>query len=76
MGKKGAFLIRFSSRDPGCFAITTLAKDGKLKHYKVLHKPGLAFLVGKIETNSLDEIVTKYALVLSCVFFFLPPFSF
>jgi len=57
---KGDFLIRFSSRDPGCYAITTRAKDGNLKHYKILHKPGLQYLIGKIECSTLDEISTKY----------------
>lgn len=61
VGRKGAYLVRFSSRDPGCFAITTLAKDSKLKHYKVLHRPGAGYLVGKIETHTLEELVTKYA---------------
>jgi hypothetical protein len=58
--KKGFFLVRFSASDPGAFAITSLAKDGKLKHYKILHKPGLSYLIGQIEATSLDEIVTKY----------------
>jgi len=60
VGRKGAYLVRFSSRDPGCYAITTIAKDSKLKHYKVLHKPGAGYLVGKIETHTLEELVTKY----------------
>lgn len=67
VGRKGAYLVRFSSRDPGCFAITTLAKDSKLKHYKVLHRPGAGYLVGKIETHTLEELVTKYAPPSSCV---------
>jgi hypothetical protein len=33
--KKGTFMFRFSSRDPGHFAITTLDKDNVIKHYKV-----------------------------------------
>jgi len=58
--KKGFFLVRFSSTDAGCYAITSLAKDGKLKHYKIVHKPGQPYMIGKIEASTLDEIVTKY----------------
>jgi len=58
--RKGFFLVRFSMSDPGCFAVTSLAKDGKLKHYKILHKAGSTYQIGKIEAVSLDEIVTKY----------------
>ena len=76
--KKGTFLVRFSSRDPGnkeplslaflpltatctgCFAISVVSQGGRLKHYRVYHKPGLKYLIGKTECSSLEEIVEKY----------------
>jgi len=54
------FLIRFSARDPGCYAISTVAENKKVKHFRVYHKPGLKFLIGKTEVDSLKEIVKKY----------------
>jgi len=59
-GKKGLFLVRFSSRDPGCYAITVLSQGGKLKHFRIYHRPGLDFLIGKTECKSLDDIISKY----------------
>jgi len=59
-GKKGTFLVRFSARDPGCFAISVVSQGGRLKHYRIYHKPGLDYLIGKTECSSLNEIVTKY----------------
>eukprot|EP00007_Cunea_sp_BSH-02190019_P005479 CAMPEP_0174229626 /NCGR_PEP_ID=MMETSP0417-20130205/530_1 /TAXON_ID=242541 /ORGANISM="Mayorella sp, Strain BSH-02190019" /LENGTH=538 /DNA_ID=CAMNT_0015307187 /DNA_START=310 /DNA_END=1923 /DNA_ORIENTATION=+ len=58
--KKGAFLVRFSARDPGSFAITALGSGGKVKHFRVYHKPNLKYLIGKTECDSLDQIITKY----------------
>lgn len=57
--KKGTFLVRFSS-DPGSYAITALSQGGRLKHFRIYHKPGLDFLIGKAECKSLDEIIHKY----------------
>eukprot|EP00027_Filamoeba_sp_ATCC50430_P018551 CAMPEP_0168567218 /NCGR_PEP_ID=MMETSP0413-20121227/14878_1 /TAXON_ID=136452 /ORGANISM="Filamoeba nolandi, Strain NC-AS-23-1" /LENGTH=511 /DNA_ID=CAMNT_0008599375 /DNA_START=169 /DNA_END=1704 /DNA_ORIENTATION=+ len=57
----GTFLARFSARDPGCYAISTLGEGNKVKHYRVYHKPGLKFMIGKTEVNSIQEIVTKYS---------------
>lgn len=58
--KKGTFLVRFSSRDPGCYAISTMSQGGRLKHFRIYHKPGLDYLIGKTECPSLEAIVTKY----------------
>ena len=45
----------------GCYAISTVSQGGRLKHYRVYHKPNLDYLIGKIECDSLNTIVTKYA---------------
>jgi len=58
--KKGSFLVRFSSREPGSYAITVMSASGKLKHYRVYHKPGLQYLIGKMECASLHEIINNY----------------
>lgn len=57
--QKGCFLVRFSS-DPGSYAITSLSQGGRLKHFRIYHKPGLDYLIGKAECK---------------VFFFLVLFS-
>ena len=58
--KKGTFLIRFSSRDPGCYAVSVVSKGSKLKHFRVYHKPGLDYLIGNSECSSVEDIVTKF----------------
>jgi hypothetical protein len=58
--EKRTFLVRFSAREPGSYAISTLSDNNKVKHYRVYHKPGLKFLIGKTEVNSIQEIVDKY----------------
>lgn len=58
--KRGTFLARFSSRDPGCYAISVYSQGGRLKHFRVYHKPGLKYLIGKSECNSLNDIISRY----------------
>lgn len=58
--KKGTFLVRFSAREPGCYAITTVSQSEKIKHFRVYHKPGLQYLIGKMQCKSLEEIIAKY----------------
>ncbi len=55
----GCFLVRFSS-DPGSYAITGLSNGGRIKHYRIHHKPGLDYLIGKAECKSLDDIIAKF----------------
>jgi serine/threonine protein kinase len=38
--KRGTFLIRFSTREPGSFAISVAHKDKEVRHFRILHKPG------------------------------------
>jgi len=58
--KKGTFLIRFSAREPGNYAVSVVSQGGRLKHYRVYHKPGINYMIGDTECTSLDEIVSKY----------------
>jgi len=57
--KRGTFLVRFSS-DPGSYTITSKSKSKKLKHFRILHKAGLDFLIGKVECKSLEDIITRF----------------
>jgi len=58
--KKGTFLVRFSARDPGSYAITTVSETSNIKHFRVYHKPGLKYLIGKTECDTLEDIISKY----------------
>jgi len=58
--KKGTFLLRFSSRDPGCYALTVLNNKGILKHYRIMHKPGGPYTIGKVQCESLQAIIKLY----------------
>jgi hypothetical protein len=54
----GVFLIRFSTSEPGCYAISVLeAKE--IKHYRITRSPEGKFLLGTNRFNSLDELVNK-----------------
>ena len=37
-----------------------MGDEGKVKHYRVYHKPGLKFTIGKTEVDSVQQIVTLY----------------
>lgn len=37
-----------------------MSQGGRLKHFRIYHKPGLDYLIGKTECPSLEAIVTKY----------------
>jgi len=58
--KKGTFLVRFSARDPGCYAISVIGSGKQMKHYRVYHKPGLSYLVGTTECDKLEDFITQY----------------
>lgn len=59
--------MRFSTRDPGCYAITVMSETKKVKHYRVYHKPGLKYLIGKTEVDSLQEVISKYGKELGAI---------
>jgi len=52
--------VRFSARDPGSYAITTVSETSNIKHFRVYHKPGLKYLIGKTECDTLEDIISKY----------------
>ena len=58
-GENGTFLVRFSTSTPGSYAITVKTK-GHSKHYRIMHKAGLNYLIGKLECSSLDEVIFKF----------------
>ena len=55
----GTFLVRFSARDPGCYAISAVGEGFKVKHYRIYHKPGESFVIGKTEVPSIQEIIHR-----------------
>merc|ERR1711941_44405 len=59
--KKGTFLVRFSARDPGCYAISVIGSGKQMKHFRVYHKPGLSYLVGTTECAKLEDFITQYS---------------
>jgi len=60
-GKKtGSYLVRFSTRDPGCYAITVLSKVGALKHYRITHKAGGRYILGTSEYDSLEALIKAH----------------
>eukprot|EP01117_Protostelium_nocturnum_P003651 TRINITY_DN14936_c0_g1_i1.p1 TRINITY_DN14936_c0_g1~~TRINITY_DN14936_c0_g1_i1.p1 ORF type:complete len:629 (+),score=258.47 TRINITY_DN14936_c0_g1_i1:114-2000(+) len=58
--KKGTYIIRFSTRDPGCYAITVLSKESSLKHYRILHKAGQPYFIGNNQYSSLDALIKAH----------------
>jgi len=57
----GTFLLRFSSTEYGCYAITVLAAINNPKHFRILHKPGQGYIMGKLECKTLDEVIQKFS---------------
>jgi len=55
--KKGTYLIRFSTGNPGAYALTVLSNAGVLKHYRVMHRAGEKYVVGTSEFDSLEDII-------------------
>jgi len=58
--KKGTYLIRFSSKDPGGFVITVMRSNSKVKHYRVAHKPGSTFDISNFKCRRLDELLSVH----------------
>lgn len=57
--EKGTFLVRFSARDPGCYAISTVGSK-QIKRYRVYHRPGLGYLVASTECPKLEDFINNY----------------
>ena len=66
--RQGTFLVRFSSKDPGSYAISVVSDSNKIKHFRIYHKPGLQYLIGKTECESMDDIISRYHKVLFYIF--------
>jgi len=58
--RKGTFLLRFSSRDLGCYALTVVDTKGALKHYRINHSLGSSYAIGKVECPSLEVLIKRY----------------
>jgi serine/threonine protein kinase len=55
-GKKGTYLIRFSST-PGSYAITLINKKGALEHYRIAHTPGQPYKMANMSFPSLSTLI-------------------
>jgi serine/threonine protein kinase len=55
-GKKGTYLIRFSST-PGSYAITLINKKGALEHYRIAHTPGQPYKMANMSFASLSVLL-------------------
>eukprot|EP01100_Stratorugosa_tubuloviscum_P004357 TRINITY_DN2089_c0_g1_i1.p1 TRINITY_DN2089_c0_g1~~TRINITY_DN2089_c0_g1_i1.p1 ORF type:complete len:504 (-),score=225.15 TRINITY_DN2089_c0_g1_i1:251-1762(-) len=53
----GTFLVRFSSSDPGCFAVSAVNEKGLITHYRILHRPGLKYLIEEQEYQTLNDLI-------------------
>jgi len=64
--RTGTYLVRFSSRDPGSYAISAKAKSGKKKevkvnHFRVQHSPGGKYQIGKAKCSSLQSVIKNFS---------------
>jgi len=57
--KKGTYLVRFSSTEPGAFTVSAVSKEDKVQHVRIAHKPGGGYILGGIEFSSLDDLVNS-----------------
>eukprot|EP01133_Synstelium_polycarpum_P017451 gene17451-20822_t len=57
--KTGTYLVRFSSTDPGCYALSYVAKTKEIAHAKIIHRPGQGYihLGGTTHYPSLEELI-------------------
>jgi len=56
--KEGTYLIRYSAEAPGFMAVTVLQTgEPPIKHYRIQHKAGLGYVLGKTEYKSLTSLL-------------------
>jgi len=59
--KKKSFMVRFSLRIPGCFSLSLVDEDGKVRHKTITHSPGTHFIIGEtFDAPNIAEIVIRY----------------
>jgi len=57
---KGTYLVRFSTSNPGSFAIS-VNNEGSTKHYKVWHESGKCYSLGKDQFPDLEQLIKEKA---------------
>jgi serine/threonine protein kinase len=57
---KGTYLVRFSTREPGSYAISSRTKD-QIKHFRVMHKAGENYVIGARSFDSLHNLLKLIA---------------
>ncbi|GAM16920.1 hypothetical protein SAMD00019534_000950, partial [Acytostelium subglobosum LB1] len=57
--KTGTYIVRFSSTDPGCYALSYVSKNKDIAHAKIVHKHGQGYIHmgGTTHYPSLDELI-------------------
>jgi len=62
--KRGTYLIRLTTNEPGSYAISWISKNEIIYHTNISHQTGLGFSLNGQEFSSLDEIVNSKSLKL------------
>jgi hypothetical protein len=57
---KGTYLVRFSNKEPGSYAITVISKVGVIKHFRISHRAGGKYTFGSAEYDSLEAIIKAH----------------
>ncbi|EGG24853.1 SH2 domain-containing protein [Cavenderia fasciculata] len=57
--KSGTYIVRFSSSDQGCYALSYVSKSKDIMHAKIIHKPGQGYIHmgGTTYYPSLEELI-------------------
>lgn len=60
--KKGAFLIRFSASEPGCFTLGAVKQDRGIAHWRIVRQAENCYRVLHNDYASLDDVIKKVPL--------------
>eukprot|EP01117_Protostelium_nocturnum_P010324 TRINITY_DN3709_c0_g1_i3.p1 TRINITY_DN3709_c0_g1~~TRINITY_DN3709_c0_g1_i3.p1 ORF type:complete len:1210 (-),score=379.32 TRINITY_DN3709_c0_g1_i3:13-3642(-) len=55
----GAYLVRYSSSEPGNYVLSVKDNDGSVKQYKIRHSPGSGYTVGETEYPDLPSLIAE-----------------
>lgn len=56
----GSFLVRFSAREPGAYAITCRTSE-QIRHYRITRKAPGRYVLGQVEARSLHDMVQRFS---------------
>ena len=55
--KKGTFLVRFSSTEPGAYTLSFVTSDDRIQHLRISHRIGKGFEIKGHNFATLDDLV-------------------